>query len=76
MSDLKSKLAILRQIADEEDVPIPDDVSQYLAEATSSGRTLERLAMRLVGYATLECEPISLQLAIRLVRESPPWTVH
>ena len=76
MSELKSKLAMLRQIADEEDVSIPDDVSQYLAEVTSSDRTLETLAIQLVGYATLECEPISLQLAIRMVRENLPYTLH
>ena len=76
MSDLKSKLALLRQIADEEDVTIPKEVSQYLAEVISSGHELETLAIQLVGYATLECEPISLQLAIRVVRENLPYTLH
>ncbi len=62
--DLETKIAILKKKADAEHVPLPDDVALYIANRIKSNvRELEGSLIRLVAYASLKGEMISLSLA-------------
>ncbi len=62
--DLETKIAILKKKADAEHVPLPDDVALYIANRIKSNvRELEGSLIRLIAYASLKGEMISLPLA-------------
>jgi len=64
LPDFETKVAILRQKADAHEVALEDDVSFFLAsKIKSSIRELEGYFNRVVAYASLKGEPVSLELA-------------
>jgi chromosomal replication initiator protein len=62
--DLETKTAILKKKAETEAVPLPDEVAIYIAGKIKSNiRELEGSLIRLIAYASLTGQEISLQLA-------------
>ena len=62
--DLETKVAILKKKAEAEAVPLPDNVALYIAAKIKSNvRELEGSLIRLVAYASLTGQEISLPLA-------------
>jgi chromosomal replication initiator protein len=62
--DLETKIAILKKKAETEVVPLPDDVAIYIAQKIKSNiRELEGSLIRLIAYASLTGQEISLGLA-------------
>jgi chromosomal replication initiator protein len=75
--DLETRIAILKKKAMADGTEIPNDVTTYIAERVPSNiRELEGVLIRLKAYASLHRQPISLELAERilghlLVSEAP-----
>ena len=68
--DLETKVAILKKKAAAEGVPLPDDVSLYIAgKIRSNVRELEGSLIRLIAYASLTGGEISLALAQDVLRD-------
>jgi len=62
--DLETKVAILKKKAEAEAVPLPDNVAIYIAGKIKSNiRELEGSLIRLIAYASLTGQEISLSLA-------------
>jgi chromosomal replication initiator protein len=62
--DLETKVAILKKKAENEIVPLPDNVAIYIAGRIKSNvRELEGSLVRLIAYASLTGHEISLELA-------------
>ena len=70
--DLETKVAILKKKAETEAVPLPDDVAIYIAGKIKSNiRELEGSLIRLIAYASLTGQEISLPLAQEVLEEHP-----
>jgi chromosomal replication initiator protein len=68
--DLETKIAILKKKADTEIVPLPDDVAIYIAGKIKSNiRELEGSLIRLIAYASLTGQDITLPLAQEVLRD-------
>jgi chromosomal replication initiator protein len=62
--DLETKVAILKKKAETEAVPLPDNVAIYIAAKIKSNiRELEGSLIRLIAYASLTGQEITLPLA-------------
>jgi chromosomal replication initiator protein len=62
--DLETRIAILRSKAEQQDVPIPTDVIQYLARRVPSNiRELEGSLKRIIAYAELNERQVSVDIA-------------
>jgi chromosomal replication initiator protein len=67
--DLETKTAILKKKAEAEAVPLPDDVAIFIAGRIKSNvRELEGSLIRLVAYASLTGQEISLPLAHEVLK--------
>ncbi len=67
--DLETKVAILKKKAETEAVPLADDVAIYIAGKIKSNiRELEGSLIRLVAYASLTGQEISLALAQEVLK--------
>jgi chromosomal replication initiator protein len=67
--DLETRVAILKKKGDAEAVPLPDDVAIYIAGRIKSNiRELEGSLIRLIAYASLTGQEISLALAQEVLR--------
>ena len=64
--DLETRLAIVRKKAEDEPVPIPDDVLEFIAtNITDNIRELEGALNRVTALANLDKEPLTLEKAER-----------
>jgi chromosomal replication initiator protein len=62
--DLETKVAILKKKAEAEAIPLPDNVALYIAGKIKSNiRELEGSLVRLIAYASLKGQEITLGLA-------------
>src|SRR6186713_251015 len=67
--DLETKVAILKKKAETEGVPLPDNVAIYIAgKIKSNVRELEGSLIRLIAYASLTGQEISLSLAQEVLK--------
>jgi chromosomal replication initiator protein len=67
--DLETKIAILKKKAETEAVPLADDVAIYIAGRIKSNiRELEGSLIRLIAYASLTGQEISLALAHEVLK--------
>jgi chromosomal replication initiator protein len=67
--DLETKVPILKKKAETEAVPLPDNVAMYIASKIKSNiRELEGSLIRLIAYASLTGQEISLGLAHEVLR--------
>jgi chromosomal replication initiator protein len=67
--DLETKIAILKKKADAETVPLPDNVAIYIASKIKSNiRELEGSLIRLIAYASLTGQELSLSLAQEVLK--------
>jgi len=67
--DLETRVAILKKKADAEAVPLADDVAIYIAGKIKSNiRELEGSLIRLIAYASLTGQQISLGLAQEVLK--------
>jgi chromosomal replication initiator protein len=67
--DIETKVAILKKKAEAEAVPLPDNVALYIAGKIKSNiRELEGSLIRLIAYASLKGQEISLGLAQEVLK--------
>jgi len=67
--DLETKIAILKKKAEAEAVPLPDNVSIYIASKIKSNiRELEGSLIRLIAYASLTGQELTLPLAQEVLK--------
>jgi chromosomal replication initiator protein len=68
--DLETKVAILKKKADAEAIPLPDDVALYIAAKVKSNvRELEGSLIRLIAYASLTGQDITIDLTQESLRD-------
>ncbi len=67
--DFETKVAILKKKAETEAVPLPDNVAMYIAGKIKSNiRELEGSLIRLIAYASLTGQELSLSLAQEVLK--------
>ncbi|MGP6158064.1 MAG: chromosomal replication initiator protein DnaA [Vulcanimicrobiaceae bacterium] len=67
--DLETREAILRKKAESEKIPVPDDVTSFIAKVIPSNiRELEGALIRVVAFASLTKSPITPDLAAEVLK--------
>jgi chromosomal replication initiator protein len=67
--DLETREAILRKKAESEKIPVPDDVTSFIAKVIPSNiRELEGALIRVVAFASLTKSPITADLAAEVLK--------
>jgi chromosomal replication initiator protein len=75
--EIETRIAILKNKADEQRISLPDDVAQYIAShITTNIRELEGSLHRLQAYASLSSMPVSLELAQQILKDIAPKIRH
>lgn len=75
--EIETRIAILKNKADEDQITLPDDVAEYIAShITTNIRELEGSLHRLQAYALLTGVPISLELAQQTLKDIAPKVKH
>lgn len=68
--DYETRIAILRKKAEEEKVPVADDVCEYIAQSiTSHVRDLEGALIRVCAFASLAKVPVTIGLAREVLKD-------
>jgi chromosomal replication initiator protein len=68
--ELETRLAILRKKAEREPIPVPGDVMEFIAtNVTDNIRVLEGALIRVSAFASLNHEPLSEELARRVLAD-------
>jgi chromosomal replication initiator protein len=68
--DIETKVAILRKKAEQEQIPLPNDVAFYLASQIDSNiRILEGSLIRIGAYASFTQTPITIDLAKEILKK-------
>ncbi|GAB3216310.1 hypothetical protein GCM10027586_08180 [Kineococcus gypseus] len=71
--DLETRIAILRKKAIGERLEVPEDVNEYIASKISSNiRELEGALIRVTAFASLNRQPVDMQLADIVLRDLIP----
>jgi chromosomal replication initiator protein len=69
--DLETREAILRKKAEAEKIPVPDEVTSFIAKIIPSNiRELEGSLIRVVAFASLTRSPISVDLAAEALKNA------
>jgi chromosomal replication initiator protein len=69
--DLETREAILRKKAEAEKVPVPDEVTSFIAKVIPSNiRELEGSLIRVVAFASLTKSPITVDLAAEVLKNA------
>jgi chromosomal replication initiator protein len=69
--DLETREAILRKKAESENVPVPDEVTSFIAKVIPSNiRELEGALIRVVAYGSLTGSPITIDLAAEVLKSA------
>ncbi|MFN2460613.1 MAG: chromosomal replication initiator protein DnaA [Candidatus Velthaea sp.] len=69
--DLETREAILRKKAEAEKIPVPDEVTSFIAKVIPSNiRELEGSLIRVVAFASLTKSPISVDLAAEVLKNA------
>jgi chromosomal replication initiator protein len=67
--DLETREAILRKKGESEKIPVPDEVTSYIAKMIQSNiRELEGALIRVVAFASLTNSPITAELAAECLK--------
>jgi len=67
--DVETKAAILQRKAEDEGVPLPNNLAMYLATRIKSNiRELEGSLIRLIAYSSLTSKPLTIELAQAVLR--------
>jgi chromosomal replication initiator protein len=69
--DLETREAILRKKAESEKIPVPDEVTSFIAKVIPSNiRELEGALIRVVAYSSLTKSPITVDLAAEVLKSA------
>ena len=69
--DLETREAILRKKAESEKIPVPDEVTSFIAKVIPSNiRELEGALIRVVAFASLTKSPITVDLAAEVLKSA------
>ncbi len=69
--DLETREAILRKKAQSEKIPVPDEVTSFIAKVIPSNiRELEGALIRVVAYSSLTKSPITVDLAAEVLKNA------
>jgi chromosomal replication initiator protein len=67
--DVETKAAILKRKAEDEGVPLPDNLAMFLASRVKNNiRELEGSLIRLIAYSSLTTKPLTIELAQEVLR--------
>ncbi len=66
--DLKTRVAILRKIAEKEKVSLPEDVVFYIARSLRNARALEGALIRLIAHSSLIGAEITLTYSQQVLK--------
>jgi len=68
--DVETRIAILRKKSEDEKIPLPDEVVQFLAENLKSNiRELEGSLVRIGAYSSLTGQPLTMDMAKNVLRD-------